>query len=165
MKKIYLTLALAVGLMTTSCELDIEPVGYLPTDSALETPSSFNAARATLYAALKGCVSGNSFINSTDVQSDQFNAMAGFSNTLGDMYRWDFTTQTGSFSSVYGGYQGLISQANFIIDGYAKAKPEEKPDLFPDGDNVKGTEGLKIAHAALGDAYFMRAYAIFGLFT
>lgn len=163
MKKIYLTLALAVGLMTTSCELDIEPVGYLPTDSALETPSSFNAARATLYAALKGCVSGNSFINSTDVQSDQFNAMAGFSNTLGDMYRWDFTTQTGSFSSVYGGYQGLISQANFIIDGYAKAKPEEKPDLFPDGDNVKGTEGLKIAHAALGDAYFMRAYAIFGL--
>jgi hypothetical protein len=62
MKKIYLTLALAVGLMTTSCELDIEPVGYLPTDSALETPSSFNAARATLYAALKGCVSGNSFI-------------------------------------------------------------------------------------------------------
>ena len=29
MKKIYLTLALAVGLMTTSCELDIEPVGYL----------------------------------------------------------------------------------------------------------------------------------------
>ena len=48
MKKIYLTLALAVGLMTTSCELDIEPVGYLPTDSALETPSSFNAARATL---------------------------------------------------------------------------------------------------------------------
>ena len=52
MKKIYLTLALAVGLMTTSCELDIEPVGYLPTDSALETPSSFNAARATLYAAL-----------------------------------------------------------------------------------------------------------------
>ena len=52
---------------------------------------------------------------------------------------------------------------NFSIDGYAKAKPEEKPDLFPDGDNVKGTEGLKIAHAALGDAYFMRAYAIFGL--
>lgn len=102
MKKIYLTLALAVGLMTTSCELDIEPVGYLPTDSALETPSSFNAARATLYAALKGCVSGNSFINSTDVQSDQFNAMAGFSNTLGDMYRWDFTTQTGAFASVYG---------------------------------------------------------------
>ena len=92
---------------------------------------------------LLGCVSGNSFINSTDVQADQFNAMAGFSNTLGEMYRWDFTTQTGAFSGVYGGYQGLISQANFIIDGYAKAKPDEKPDLFPDGDKVAGQDMMQ----------------------
>lgn len=163
MKKIYLTLALAVGLMTTSCDLDIDPVGYLPTDNALENPTSFNAARATLYATLKGCTSGNSFINATDIQSDQFNAMTGFSNNLGDMYRWDFTSQTGDFATVYGGYQALISHSNFIIDGYAKADPENNPALFPDGSSVKETEGLKIARTALGDAYFMRAYAIFGL--
>lgn len=54
MKKIYLTLALAVGLMTTSCELDIEPVGYLPTDSALETPSSFQRCACHTLCSTQG---------------------------------------------------------------------------------------------------------------
>ena len=162
MKKKYLVLALAAALMTTSCDLDVKPVGYLDTDTALQNPSNFQAARQTLYAYLKSSI-GGMFYNAPDIQSDCFNAVAGFSNTYGEMYRWDFTTNTDNFSTAYGNFQALIKQANFIIDGYKKADPENNPELFPDGSSVSATAGLKIARSALGDAYFMRAYAIFGL--
>ena len=160
MKKKYLILALAAVLATSSCDLDTKPYGYINTDTALQNPSNFKAARATLYTYLETCVGGTIY-NAPDIQSDCFNAVAGFTNTYGDFYRWDFTTNTSEFSTIYGNFQALINHANFIIDAYQKADPDNNPALFPESDD--SDEGLNIARAAIGDAYFMRAYAIFGL--
>ena len=100
MKKIYLMLALAAGVLT-SCSLDKEPYGVLPDDDTFQTPDNFKSARAGLYTALKACSGGDYYV-APELQCDMFDAVSGFSNTLATMYRWEFTTDDGTFSGIYG---------------------------------------------------------------
>lgn len=154
MKKIYLMLALAAGVLS-SCDMDKEPYNALPDTEAAQTPQDFANARVGLYSALRSSIAGNSFVNATEIQCDNFDAVSGFSNTLGDMYRWDFTTSGSNFSTVYGNYQAMIARANFIIDGYNNCDMSD-----PENFSAKDIAATRVAK---GDAFFTRAYAIFGL--
>ena len=165
MKKIYLMLALVAGILT-SCELETPTKGYLPDTEALQNPTNFKAARVSLYASLKGCVLGDAFCSSPELQADCFNAVSGFSNTLSDMYRWEFTTQSGSFSSVYGSCQGLIALSNWIIDGYNNADTSNEKIFEPrptTSGSIDTDKGLLVARKAKGEAFFTRAYGLFNL--
>lgn len=154
MKKILFLLALASGILA-SCDMDKKPYDSIPDTEALTTPSDFKNMRVGLYSGLRSSVGGTTFYNTPEIQSDCFHAVVGFSNTYGDMYRWTFTSATSEFATVYGNYQSLISRANFIIDGYNKCDmsnsiiftPAEKANV----DVIKG------------EAFFTRAYSIFGL--
>lgn len=152
--KIILTIALAATALVSSCDMDKEPYNALVDTDALKTPTNFESARVGLYSAMKASTAG-SFYNAPEIQADCFNAVTGFSNTYGDMYRWDFDAQSGTFETIYGNFQTLISRANFIIDGYNKADINNE-NLF-NKDDLAATKTVK------GDAFWMRAYAIFGL--
>lgn len=154
MKKIYLLLALAVGLVS-SCDMDTEPYGSIPEEEALMTPDDFTSMRNGLYSGLRSSVGGNTFYTPIEAQSDEFHALVGNSNTFGDMYRWDFTPQNSYVDAVYGNYQAVIARANFIIQGYNSCDFSDT-STFDD-------EGMAAARAAKGDAYFARAYCIFML--
>lgn len=154
MKKIYLLLALTVGL-ASSCSMDTDPYGSIAEGEALVSPDDFTSMRNGLYSGFRSCVGGDGFYTPIEVQSDEFHALIGNSNTYGDMYRWDFTPQNGYVTSVYSSYQGEIARANFIIDGYNKTDFSDK--------NTFDDEGLSIARTAKGDAFFVRAYSIFML--
>ena len=60
MKKIYLLIALAVGLVS-SCSMDTEPEGSLPQSETLKTPEDFTSMRNGLYSALRVSVGGDNF--------------------------------------------------------------------------------------------------------
>lgn len=121
MKKKYLLFsAMAVAVALSSCDMDKTPYDALPDTEAMQTPTDFTNARVGLYSGLRSSVGGGAFYNAPEIQCDGFNAVAGFSNTYGDMYYWDFTSQTGEMETVYGNYQGVIARANYIIDGYNK---------------------------------------------
>lgn len=154
MKKIYLMLALAAGLMS-SCDMDKEPYNALPDTEGITTPTDFANARVSLYSGLRGCIGGDSFNNAMEIQTDGFNAVTGYSNTLGDMYRYTFATSSDYFSTVYGNYQGMIARANYILDGYKKVDMSNAVVYTP--------ENIAKIKVAVGDAYFTRAYSIFGL--
>jgi hypothetical protein len=154
MKKIYLLLALAVGLVS-SCDMDTEPYGSIPEEEALMTPDDFTSMRNGLYSGLRSSVGGNTFYTPIEAQSDEFHALVGNSNTFGGMYRWDFTPQNSYVDAVYGNYQAVIARANFIIQGYNSCDFSDT-STFDD-------EGMAAARAAKGDAYFARAYCIFML--
>ena len=154
MKKIFIMLALVAGLVT-SCDMDKEPYNALPDTEGITTPTDFVNARVSLYSGLRSCIGGNSFYNSEEIQCDGFDAVTGYSNTLGDMYRWTFTTESSYFSTVYSNYQVLIARANYIIDGYNKCDMSDK--------TVYTENAIANMQKALGDAYFLRAYSIFGL--
>ncbi|MCI7120020.1 MAG: RagB/SusD family nutrient uptake outer membrane protein [Prevotella sp.] len=158
--KYLLMIGLAAGTLLASCDMDKEPYDSLPSETALQTPHNFSSARVGLYSALKASTAGT-FYNAPEIQCDGFNAVTGFSNTLGDMYRWTFDSQTTTFETVYGNYQAIISRANYIIDSYNKTKFSNK-NLFPD-EATKQNPGMPVVKAAKGDAFFSRAYAIFGL--
>ena len=166
MKKIYLMLALVAGVLT-SCDMDKEPYGVLPDKGTFQAPSNFVEARAGLYVSLKGCVGGETNYVAPELQCENFNAVSGFSNTLSTMYRWEFTTDDGVFSGMYGSAQGTITCCNFIIDGYNSTdfsntslwNPNPQPDPGEDKTNL----GLLAAKKAKGDAFFTRAYALFML--
>lgn len=152
--KFILTIALAATALVSSCDMDKEPYNSLPDTNALQIPANFESARVGLYSAMKASTAG-SFYNAPEIQADCFNAVTGFSNTLGDMYRWDFDAQSTTFETIYGNLQALISRANFIIDGYDKA------DIY--NENLFDAEGLAATKEVKGDAFWMRAYAIFSL--
>ncbi len=154
MKKIYLLIALAVGLVS-SCSMDTEPLGSLPESEATQTPSDFKSLRRGLYSALRLSVGGDNFNTPIDVQADQFHATSANSNTMGDLYRWDFTPQNDYVATVYSNYQATIARANFIIDGYNKCDMSDETVFTPiEMDSVR---------MAKGDAFFARAYSIFML--
>lgn len=152
MKKTYLMLALAAGLLA-SCDMDKEPYDKLPDTEGISTPTDFANARVGLYSGLRGCIGGDNFYNAQEIQCDGFDAVVGFSNTLSDMYRWTFTNSSSYFSTVYGNYQALIARADYILDGWKKFEPKSSYTA----DNIATVK------TATGDAYYTRAYAIFGL--
>ncbi len=151
MKKTYLMLALAAGLLA-SCDMDKEPYNALPDTEGISTPTDFANARVGLYSGLRSSIAGN-FYNAPEIQCDGFDAVTGFSNTLGDMYRYTFTSSTGYFSTVYGNYQSILARANYILDGWKKF---ETKSSYTD-------ENIATVKTAVGDAYFTRAYSIFML--
>ena len=151
MKKIFIMLALVAGLVT-SCDMDKEPYNALPDTEGITTPTDFVNARVSLYSGLRSCIGGNSFYNSEEIQCDGFDAVTGYSNTLGDMYRWTFTTESSYFSTVYSNYQVLIARANYIIDGYNKCDMSDK--------TVYTENAIANMQKALGDAYLLHLWIV-----
>lgn len=151
MKKTYLMLALAAGLLA-SCDMDKEPYNALPDTEGISTPTDFANARVGLYSGLRSSIDGN-FYNAPEIQCDGFDAVTGFSNTLGDMYRHTFTSSTGYFETVYANYQAIMSRANYILDGWKKFEAK----------STYSAENIATVKTTVGDAYYTRAYAIFML--
>ena len=114
MKKTVLSLIAACSLSLVSCDMDLKPYDGIDENQALSSVTDFKNMRVGMYASLRGRVSGGN-VTLSEFQADNFNAVVGFSNTYGDMYRWQFTSNTGSFDAVYAGYQGMIGKANFIL--------------------------------------------------
>lgn len=154
MKKIYLLIGLAVGLVS-SCDMDTVPYGTISESESLVTPEDFTGMRNGLYTGLRSSVGGSVYYTTPEVQTDEFHALIGNSNTYGEMYRWDFTPQSANIGTAYANYQAIIARANFIIDGYNKCD-------FSDASTFD-EEGMKAANDAKGDAFFIRAYSIFML--
>ncbi len=153
MKKRNILILLAAVAGLASCDMDKMPYDSIPDSEALQTPTDFSNMREGLYTGLRSMVGGDYSVQT--IQGDEFNAVNGFSNTLGDAYRWDFTNSFGTASNIYGSYQTMINRANFLIDGYDKCDMSNTT-LFTDA--AKAT--IKIIK---GEAFFTRAYSLFYL--
>ena len=155
MKKLSIILMSVLAVGFVSCDMDKEPYNAIPDTEALASPTDFENARVGLYSALRSSVCNESFWNSVDIQCDQFHAVDGFSNNMGDQYRWNHTASTSRVATVYGNYQAIISRANFILDGY------EKVDMS--NELIFTAAGKASIEKVVGESYFMRAYALLGL--
>ncbi len=154
MKKIYVIMLSVLSLGLTSCDMDMKPYNAIPDTEALQSYNDFVNMRTGLYSPLRGMHTG-SYVLATEIMADNFNAVVGYSNTFGDMYRWQFNTQTGDFESIWDGYQGLIGRCNHIIE-YGKKVDLTDEEKFTD-DQVTEIEQV------IGEAYFLRAYSLYAL--
>ena len=154
MKKIYFTMLAVLTLGMTSCDMDLKPYDSIPDTEALHSYTDFKNMRVGLYSPLRGLNSGT-YLLTTEMMTDNFNAMVGFSNSYGDMYRWQFTPETSDFESIWGSYQILIGRCNYIIQ-YGNAVDMNDSEKFSESQVIEMKQ-------VIGEAYFMRAYSLFNL--
>lgn len=150
MKKLqYLFASAVVAFGVTSCDMEKYPYDSLEESTYMTTLNDFANARVGLYSYYRSLTTGG-YILTPEIQCDDFHAVAGFSNSYGSQYRWDFQPSDGNVESIWSSYYGHISRANYFIDSYQAAVKGEKGEFT--------AEDLEVLGAYAAEAYFTRAY-------
>ena len=149
MKKLksYLLIALSACVLT-SC-LDKFPQDEIPAESAITSIEDANQAVVGIYSAwLSGALYSGYLTLLPDLQADLAYAVNGYTNTYGDVWRWDILATNSQITSVYGALYGVIGQCNFLLDNADKVYK----NLYNDEDFAR-------LEQYCGEAYFARALA------
>ena len=143
--KIYL-LGVAAMLFSTSC-LDKDPTHAILADQSITTVEEANQAVMGIYSDFMSryLYSGNLTLL-PDIQSDLVYAVNGYSNTYGDIWRWNINPTNADIEAVYGSLYKVIGDCNFFFEQVAKWE----------NDIVDAYEKLE---AYKGEVYFARALA------
>ena len=122
MKKLHILLAaalLAAGF--SSCDMEKYPYNAVEESLYMTSTTDFANARVGLYSSYRGLTTGG-YILLPEMQCDDFNATVGYSNSYGNMYRWDFQSSDGNIQNYWSNYYLLIARCNYFIDSYLKLK-------------------------------------------
>lgn len=145
--KIYMFLMLVL-LCTTSC-LDKFPESAVAENEAITTVDEADQAVIGIYSSFLSSSLYSGYLTLLpDIQCDLVYAVNGYSNNLGDIWRWDILATNGQIEAVYGSLYSLIGNCNFMLDNAEKLMPTLVND-----DDVDHLENL------CGEAYFARALA------
>ncbi len=145
--KIYIVfVGMAFGL--GSC-LDKYPEDAILADKAINTIDEANQAVIGIYSAFKsGALYSGYLTLLPDLQSDLAYAVNGYSNTYGDIWRWDILATNSEITAVYGSLYELIARVNFFL--------EYEPGVR---ENIKIDSDLDRLDTYKGEAYLARAIA------
>lgn len=146
MKKILKNIAWGlafVGLVGCSGFLDEMPDSSIAQGDAIRNMKDLEKTLVGVYTPLKGMYT-TGLVLYPDIQTDLVYSVIGFSNVAGQVYKWDFSAQSGEVSGIWSGCWGAIMRANFLIENAGNANP--------------GTpeEEARFRHI-LGEAHFVRA--------
>ena len=148
MRKIIYMFLMSVLLCTTSC-LDKFPDNAVSESKAITTVEEANQAVIGIYSSFLSSSLYSGYLTLLpDVQCDLVYAVNGYSNNLGDIWRWDILATNSQIEAVYGSLYGIIGNCNFLLDNAAKLMP-----TLVDDDDIDELEVL------CGEAYFARALA------
>lgn len=146
-KTIYMFMMLATFCLA-SC-LDKFPENAVAEDKAITNVDEADQAVIGIYSSFLSSSLYSGYLTLLpDIQCDLVYAVNGYSNNLGDIWRWDILATNGQIESVYGSLYSLIGNCNFLLDNAEKLMPTLVND-----DHVDRLESL------CGEAYFARALA------
>ena len=122
-KNIYVFLMLVL-LCTTSC-LDKYPEYAVLEGEAITNVEEANQAVIGIYSSFLSSALYSGYLTlMPDIQSDFVYAVNGYSNNLGDIWRWNILATNGEIEAVYGSLYSLIGRCNFLLDNAAKLMPK-----------------------------------------
>ena len=150
MKKLKSYLLVAFSLcVLTSC-LDKYPQDEIPAGSAITSIEEANQAVIGIYSAwLNGALYSGYLTILPDLQTDFVYAVNGYTNTYGDIWRWNDIHATNSqITSVYGALYDVIGRCNFLLANVDKVR-----------ENIYNDEDFDRLEQYCGEAYFARALA------
>ena len=148
MRKIIYMFMMFVLLCTTSC-LDKYPENAVLEDRAITTVDEADQAVIGIYSSFLSSSLYSGYLTlMPDIQSDLVYAVNGYSNNMGDIWRWNILATNGQIEAVYGSLYSVIGRCNFLLDNAAKLIP-----TLVDDEDVDHLETL------CGEAYFARALA------
>ena len=132
----------------TSC-LEKYPDYAIPQDKAINTLDDLDQAAIGLYDSFKsGALYSGYLTLLPDIQCDMVHAINGYTNTHGNIWRWDILATNSEITSVYAALYQVIARANFLLE-YA---PRVEATLIEDSD-------IEHYNQICGEAYFARAMA------
>ena len=149
MKKLksYLLIALS-ACMLTSCLYKF-PQDVIPAGSAITTIEDANQAVIGIYNAwLSGALYSGYLTLLPDLQADLAYAVNGYTNTYGDVWRWDILATNSQITSVYGALYDVIGRCNFLLANVDKVR-----------GNIYNDDDFDRLEQYCGEAYFARALA------
>ena len=148
MRKIIYMFMMFVLLCTTSC-LDKYPENAVLEDRAITTVDEADQAVIGISSSFLSSSLYSGYLTlMPDIQSDLVYAVNGYSNNMGDIWRWNILATNGQIEAVYGSLYSVIGSCNFLLDNAAKLMP-----TLVDDEDVDHLETL------CGEAYFARALA------
>lgn len=149
MKKILAIIALVLSAGFTACDLDRYPDNGIPEEEVLSTPDPQEAQQVIfgIYSGLKsgGLYSGTMTLG-PDIQSDLLQAVVGFSNIYGELYRWTAKSTNSEVESVYASLYALIARCNFFLEKCAALDLTNLPAATDE-----------VFRKCMGDVHFIRA--------
>ena len=149
MKKLksYLLIALSM-CMLTSC-LDKYPQDEIPAGNAITSIEEADQAVIGIYSSwLSGALYSGYLTLLPDLQADFAYAVNGYTNTYGDVWRWDILATNSQITSVYGALYNVIGCCNFLLANVDKVR-----------ENIYNDEDFDRLEQYCGEAYFARALA------
>ena len=147
-RNIIYILMIAVLSCTTSC-LDKYPEYAVLEGEAITNVEEANQAVIGIYSSFLSSALYSGYLTlMPDIQSDFVYAVNGYSNNLGDIWRWNILATNGEIEAVYGSLYSLIGRCNFLLDNAVKLMP-----TLVDDEDIEELETL------CGEAYFARALA------
>lgn len=149
MKKLksYLLITLCACVLT-SC-LDKYPQDEVLADKAITTVDEANQAVIGIYNAwLSPALYSGYLTLLPDLQADLAYAVNGYTNTYGDIWRWDILATNSQITSVYGALYNVIGCSNFLLANVDKVR-----------ENIYNDEDFDRLEQYCGEAYFARALA------
>lgn len=139
-------IAMVVGM--TSC-LEKYPEDAILADKAINTISEADQAVIGIYASfLNGALYSGYLTLLPDIQSDFVYAVNGYTNTYGDIWRWDILATNAQITSVYASLYNVIARCNFLLEYAPRVR-----------QNTTNDDDLDRLDQYCGEAYFARALA------
>ena len=148
MKRITIisTIAAAMFLGATSCNLDLNPAGTIDPSNALQTISDAEHFRDGYYIALRGRVSSN-VTYTGDLAGDLFHATTGFGQRGLTFYNWLMTSSDGDAEGIWSAMYSGIANLNYFITNANSCSKEGWTD-----------DELATLQIYKGEAFFLRAF-------
>lgn len=148
-KNLLYTFLLALALSVSSC-LDKYPENAILADDAITTIDEADQAVIGIYSSfLSGALYSGYLTLLPDIQTDLVYAVNGYTNTYGDIWRWNDILATNSqIESVYAALYTVIGRCNFLLDNAENMRQKMTDD-----------DALDRLDVYCGEAYFARALA------
>ena len=137
-----------LSLVFTGC-LDKYPDNAIPDKEAIQSVSDANQAVIGIYASYKSSALYSGYLTLLpDIQADLVYAVEGFSNTYGDIWRWDILATNREIEAVYSALYTTIGRCNYFFESIVDLE-----NTLTDDEQLDKLQDLK------GEAYFARALA------
>lgn len=137
MKNIYIILFTILATLLFSCSegfLDKKPHDAVASSQAITTMNDAEVALNGVYSGLKaGSAYGRLLTVLPDVMTDAALASVGYTNQLGEMYKYNYVPGTGEVSNIWARGYNTIARANNIINSIDGIEGEQS-----EKDNLKG---------------------------
>lgn len=148
-KNLLYTFLSALALSVSSC-LDKYPENAILADDAITTIDEADQAVIGIYSSfLSGALYSGYLTLLPDIQTDLVYAVNGYTNTYGDIWRWNDILATNSqIESVYAALYTVIGRCNFLLDNAENMRKKMTDD-----------DALDRLDVYCGEAYFARALA------